>query len=120
MRFLIIFSFRCWASLLVVFFLSITIVVGQDKTVSVYQDERETSDRNNVTLAPDFFVPAGKTVRIFTCFRFTEPFVFSGTTSTDQNYVSTKVFKVPGVNESNLNAARQSSEVNQSIAYFDG
>jgi RHS repeat-associated protein len=113
-------TLRCWTSYLVVFYLSMNIAISQDKTVSVYQDEREISAPRSVTLHPGFFVPAGKTVRIFTGFSFTESVPFAGTPSLNQNFVSSRVFKVAGVNESNLNAIRRSFEVNQSIDYFDG
>eukprot|EP01133_Synstelium_polycarpum_P013089 gene13089-15396_t len=74
----------------------------------------------SITLTDGFFVPAGKTVRIFTGFSFKECRDFTSTASADQNYISTKIFKVAGVNEQNINVLRSICEVNQTIQYFDG
>ncbi|MDQ0636544.1 RHS repeat-associated protein [Pedobacter sp. W3I1] len=44
---------------------------------------------------------------------------FSATASTDQNYISTRIFKTAGINPDNLTGLT-TCEVNETIQYFDG
>jgi RHS repeat-associated protein len=91
---------------------------GQDTALSSYSNQTEIKARRSITLLPGFTIPAGKTVRIF-IESMPMPF-FASQLSADQNYVSTRIFKVPGVNNSNLDISRKADEVNQSVQYIDG
>nr|WP_315423729.1 DUF6443 domain-containing protein [uncultured Pedobacter sp.] len=50
---------------------------------------------------------------------FKECTAFSSIASEDQNYISTKIFKVPGIDPGNL-SGRSVCEVNEQIQYLDG
>jgi RHS repeat-associated protein len=93
---------------------------GQDKYLSSYNNETEIKASGSVTLANGFYIPTGKSVRIFTSASFKQCAPFAGAPSSSQNYVSTRVFKIPGVNNSNINDARDICDVNQTVLYFDG
>jgi len=89
----------------------------QHKTYSVYGNQPELSASGSVTLLPGFHAPAGSGLRIFIqddC----GPLL--STPSSNQNYVLTRTFRVPGVNAQNLNDARTLCQENQTIQYFDG
>lgn len=103
-------------SLLLVF--GVTILKAQShKTLNAYNNQTEIKASGSVSLTDGFFVPFGKNVRIFTEPELCIP--FSGIASTGQNYISTKVFKKPGMTVANLNDTISVCEVNQSIQYFD-
>ncbi|SMC74991.1 DUF6443 domain-containing protein [Pedobacter africanus] len=87
---------------------------------SVYNNETEIKGIQSVTLTNGFHIPAGKTVRIFTGASFKECVPFLSSLSADQNYVSTRIFKMPKVNAANIDSARSTCEVNQTVQYFDG
>ncbi|WP_254505465.1 hypothetical protein, partial [Salmonella enterica] len=77
----------------------------------------------SVTLKDGFYIPAGKTVRIYVggiSFKNCIP-VFAGIPSVNQNYISIKTFKTPNVfTEADANATFSVCDVNQNIQYFDG
>jgi RHS repeat-associated protein len=93
---------------------------AQHITRNLYSDEAEIQASGSVTLADGFYVPQNKNLRVFTGYSFRECAAFLSTPSAEQNYVSTKVFKVAGVTEVNLNSPRNTCEVNQTIQYIDG
>ncbi|MGQ7855272.1 DUF6443 domain-containing protein [Pedobacter sp. WC2501] len=88
------------------------------KVVSVYNGESEISAPLSVTLTDGFHTTGP--VRIFTTglsYRNCVPFVSAASSS--QNYISTRVFKQPGIDPNNL-SGRSICEVNETIQYFDG
>jgi len=88
------------------------------KVVSVYNGESEISAPSSVTLIDGFHTTGP--VRIFTTglsYRSCVPFVSSA--SSGQNYISTRIFKQPGIDPNNL-SGRSVCEVNETIQYFDG
>eukprot|EP01132_Coremiostelium_polycephalum_P011126 gene11126-13624_t len=93
---------------------------AQHITRNSYNNESVIQATGSVTLTDGFYIPAGKTVRIFTGFSFAKCVDQINNPSANQNYVSTRVFKAPGVNEQNLNTQRNTCQVNQTIQYFDG
>nr|WP_199080621.1 DUF6443 domain-containing protein [Pedobacter sp. ASV19] len=93
----------------------------QDKVVSNYSNESEISAPGSVTLKAGFYIPSGNTVRIYTTgISYIKCIPSIGSPSIKQNYVSTRIFKMAGVNSVNLDSARSTCEVNQAIQYFDG
>ncbi len=108
---------------LMIMLLSLFIFTGtkaQHITLNSYSNQTEIKATGSVTLTDGFYIPAGKIVRIFTGASFQECVPFLSTASADQNYISTKIFKVAGVDNSNINSARSTCEVNQTIQYIDG
>jgi RHS repeat-associated protein len=115
---LIKYSFAVVASL---FLASNTQAQVQDNIVNIYSNETEITGKASVTLKPGFYIPSGKNVRIYiTGISFKNCATFAGVPSANQNYISTRVFKVPNVSDANIDAQRNVCEVNQSIQYFDG
>ncbi|KIA92321.1 hypothetical protein OC25_16675 [Pedobacter kyungheensis] len=89
------------------------------KVVSVHNGESEISAPSSVTLIDGFHTTGA--VRIFTTgLSYLNCQQLSSTPSTNQNYILTRSFKVPGVNENTLGNSRNLCEENQSIQYFDG
>ena len=89
----------------------------QHKTYSIYNNQTELSASGSVTLLPNFHAPSGSNLRIFIQ---EDCGPLSSTPSSNQNYILTRIFKVPGVNAQNLNDARTLCQENQAIQYFDG
>ncbi|MBB6240457.1 hypothetical protein HDC90_005134, partial [Pedobacter sp. AK013] len=88
------------------------------KVVSVYNGESEISAPSSVTLTDGFHTMGP--VRIFTTgLSYLNCQPLSSTPSTNQNYISTKIFKQPGIDPNNL-SGRSICEVNETIQYFDG
>jgi hypothetical protein len=90
------------------------------RILNVYNNETEINATESVTLTDGFHIPAGKNVRIFTGASFKECVPFLSTPSADQNYISTKIFKMPRVTALNIDSARSTCEVNQTVQYIDG
>jgi RHS repeat-associated protein len=89
-------------------------------TYNSYNNQLELKASSSVTLLPGFTVPLGSTLRVYIDpINLVFPVQISSL-SASQNYVSTRIYKMPGVNNSNLDSARNVSQVNQSVAYFDG
>ncbi|WP_199141976.1 DUF6443 domain-containing protein, partial [Pedobacter sp. ASV12] len=59
-------------------------------------------------------------MRIFTGASFQLCNPLASSPSANQNYVLSRVFKIAGVNSSNINASRSVCEENQAIQYLDG
>ncbi|PTT01816.1 sugar-binding protein, partial [Pedobacter sp. HMWF019] len=98
---------------------------GQDREVSIYNNEAEITARGSVTLKPGFYIPSGKTVRIYTTGLSFEKCVAAintlNTVSANQNYILTKTFKKPGILTDNDTRQNLSTcEVNQTVQYIDG
>ena len=106
-------------SLLTLLYLGTSVFVRaqQHKTYSVYNNQTELSASGSITLLPNFNVPSGSNLRIFIQ---DDCGPLSSTPSSNQNYILTRIFKVPGVNAQNLNDARTLCQENQAIQYFDG
>ncbi len=85
-----------------------------------YNNEAEIKTTGSVTLTDGFYVPMGKSVRIFTGMSFTECVNLVSNPSVNQNYMRTRIFKEPGVTEANLDATRSTCNVNETIQYVDG
>ncbi|MBB5621512.1 RHS repeat-associated protein [Pedobacter cryoconitis] len=96
--------------------------VSQDIVLSTYSDQTEITAKGSVTLKPGFYIPAGKTVRIFTAASFLNWANLSSNPSSDQNYILTRVFKKEGVKDDATAALNtyKTHEVNQTVQYFDG
>jgi RHS repeat-associated protein len=90
----------------------------QNLELSVYSNQTEIKSTGSIRLLPGFTIPAGSTVRIY--IESVPTAIFASSPSSDQNYVSSKIFKVAGVNSGNIINARSASEVNQTIQYVDG
>jgi len=97
-------------------------VYGQDTTLSVYNNQTEIKAYGSITLLPGFTIPAGRTVRIYIpTINFVKVDQFRGIPSTDQNYISTKTFKVEGIlTDADVTGSRNTNEVMQTVNYFDG
>ncbi|WP_316810334.1 DUF6443 domain-containing protein [Pedobacter heparinus] len=92
---------------------------AQHITLNVYNNQNEIKASGSITLTDGFYIPAGNSVHIFT----TGPvqcIPFAGVPSINQNYISTRLFKMPGVKMSNIDSSRSNCEVNQAVQYFDG
>lgn len=89
----------------------------EHKTYSAYSGQSELVAGKSITLLDGFHVTQGSNVRIYIGFSC-EPFVSAP--SLNRNYIITRTFKIPGVNASNLNAARNLCEENQVVQYYDG
>ncbi|TDQ11562.1 DUF6443 domain-containing protein [Pedobacter metabolipauper] len=90
---------------------------SQNISLSAYTGQTEIKAPGSITLLPGFHIPAGNNVHIFIgpgCELIPVSF------SSNQNYVLTNVYKVPGVNSLNLSTPRATCEVNQVVSYFDG
>ncbi|SMC75592.1 DUF6443 domain-containing protein [Pedobacter africanus] len=121
-RYLNLMPERAWKYITVCLLTGFTGANAQHITRNAYNNETEIKATGSVTLTDGFHIPAGKTVRIFTGASFKECVPFAGILSTDQNYVSTKIFKVPQVLTDNdvALAGRSTCDVNQTVQYFDG
>ncbi|CAH0277110.1 tRNA nuclease WapA [Pedobacter sp. Bi27] len=88
------------------------------KVVSVYNGESEISAPLSVTLTDGFHTTGS--VRIFTTgLSYINCVPFVSAASNGQNYISTRIFKQPGMDPNNL-SGRSICEVNETIQYFDG
>ena len=88
------------------------------KVVSVYNGESEISAPLSVKLIDGFHTTGP--VRIFTTgLSYVNCVPFVSAASSSQNYISTRVFKQPGIDPNNL-SGRSICEVNETIQYFDG
>ncbi|SDL31440.1 RHS repeat-associated core domain-containing protein [Pedobacter steynii] len=95
----------------------------QDRTVNIYNNETEITAKGSITLKDGFYIPAGKTVRIYTTGLSFEKYVpVLNSVSVNQNYILTRTFKRPGIfTDTDIAAGgRNTSEVNQTVQYFDG
>ncbi|PTT02576.1 sugar-binding protein [Pedobacter sp. HMWF019] len=108
----------CW--LLLINVLQAKAQVPQTVVKNNYNNETEIKATNSVTLTDGFFVPLGKSVRIFTGMSFAECINLVSNPSANQNYIRTRVFKEPGVTEANIDAPRSVCNVNETIQYVDG
>ncbi|WP_230147655.1 DUF6443 domain-containing protein, partial [Pedobacter sp. Bi27] len=88
------------------------------KVISAYNGESEISAPLSVTLTDGFHTTGP--VRIFTTgLSYVNCVPFISAASSGQNYISTRIFKQPGMDPNNL-SGRTSCEVNETIQYFDG
>jgi len=97
----------------------------QDREVSVYNNDTEITARGSVTLKPGFYIPSGKTVRIYTTGLSFEKCVAAfntlNTVSANQNYILTKTFKKKGIlTDGDTQQSLSTCEVNQTVQYIDG
>ncbi|MBB6499989.1 DUF6443 domain-containing protein [Pedobacter cryoconitis] len=95
----------------------------KDIVLNKYSNQTEITASGSVTLNPGFEIPEGNNVWIYTAVNFLNCTPFAGgNPGLYQNYVSTRVFKIPGVfTETDVNAGgRSTCEVNQTIQYYDG
>ncbi|TKC05249.1 DUF6443 domain-containing protein [Pedobacter frigoris] len=95
-------------------------VSAQHITLNTYSGQTEIKASGSVTLADGFYIPAGNTVRIFTGGSFQDCTPLAWTPSMNQNYIRSRVFKVAGVNSTNIDNVRSVCEVNQTVQYLDG
>ena len=95
-------------------------VSGQHLSLSNYNNETEIKAAKSITLTDGFYIPSGKTVRIFTDASLKQIVNQVGQPSSNQNYISTKVFKESNVTKENINDQRNVYEVSQTVQYFDG
>ncbi|PYF74244.1 DUF6443 domain-containing protein [Pedobacter nutrimenti] len=93
---------------------------AQHITRNSYNNESVIQATGSVTLTDGFYIPVGKTVRIFTAVSFANCVDQINNPSANQNYISTRIFKVRGVKPQNIDSLRKTCEVNQTIQYFDG
>jgi RHS repeat-associated protein len=97
----------------------------QDREVSVYNNDTEITARGSVTLKPGFYIPSGKTVRIYTTGLSFEKCVAAintlNTVSANQNYILTKTFKKKGIlTDGDTRQDLSTCDVNQTVQYIDG
>ncbi|NQX38363.1 RHS repeat-associated core domain-containing protein [Pedobacter steynii] len=92
----------------------------EGKILDRYNNEKEIKDPISVTLKPGFFIPKGSEVRIFTGTSFVQNVPSAWSPSVNQNYIRTRVFKMPNVSSQNIDSARNTSELNQTVQYIDG
>jgi RHS repeat-associated protein len=97
----------------------------QDREVSVYNNDTEITARGSVTLKPGFYIPSGKTVRIYTTGLSFEKCVAAfntlTTASANQNYILTKTFKRKGIlTDGDTRQDLSTCDVNQTVQYIDG
>ncbi|NQX40647.1 RHS repeat-associated core domain-containing protein [Pedobacter steynii] len=92
----------------------------EHKTLNIYKNEKTISATKSVTLKDGFFVPRDSEVHIFTAPDFMESVLSAWLPSKNQNYVRTRLFKMPDVNPGNIDSARNTREVNQTVQYIDG
>ena len=100
--------------------LSGTAMAQQHITLSSYTGQAQIKATGSVTLTDGFQIPYGNNVRIFTGASFQQCELLTFQPSATQNYVLSRVFKIAGVNSSNINASRSVCEENQTIQYIDG
>ncbi|MDQ0638344.1 RHS repeat-associated protein [Pedobacter sp. W3I1] len=91
-------------------------------SLNTYSGQAEISDPQSITLTDGFFAPSGSNLRIFigqSSFTCTP---LGAVLSGNQNYVSAKVFRIPGVmNANDASAASLTNcDVTQTVQYFDG
>lgn len=96
-------------------------IKAQHITLNNYSNQTEIKAAGSITLTDGFYIPYGQNVKIFIDGDLLNCSVaHSGTPSANQNYISTRIFKVPGVNTTNIDVSRKVCEVNQAVQYFDG
>ena len=95
-------------------------VNDQHCTFPSYNNETQIRAAKSVTLTDGFYIPAGKTVRIFTGTSFEQVENQAGHPSSNQNYISTKIIKKEGVTNETVGHPRNVYEVSQTVQYFDG
>jgi hypothetical protein len=118
------YSFAALAALLLPAF-TVHAQQEQDREVSVYNNDTEITARGSVTLKPGFYIPSGKTVRIYTTGLSFEKCVAAfntlNTVSANQNYILTKTFKKKGIlTDGDTQQSLSTCEVNQTVQYIDG
>jgi len=104
-------------------FLSIGDVYAQQDTVlNAYTGQTEISAKGSVKLTAGFYIPTGKTVRVFIRNGFDNWANLRSKPTTDQNYILTRTFKTPFVMDAAAagSNAYKAHEVNQTIQYIDG
>jgi len=109
--------FKQFLLVVVLFFCSFFSSFGQNISLNSYSNQTEIKASGSITLTSGFYVPSGNSVRIYidqSC----SP--LGSSASANQNYVSTRVFKVPGVTNNNIDNAWSVCDANQTIQYFDG
>ncbi|OWK68845.1 DUF6443 domain-containing protein, partial [Pedobacter sp. AJM] len=100
------------------------LLIGMQQTnaqlvVSQYNNESEISALNSVTLVNGFHATGN--VRIFTTgVSYKNCDVQVSNPSNDQNYILTRTFREPNVNNNNVGTIRGICGENQTIQYFDG
>jgi RHS repeat-associated protein len=97
-----------------------TKVDAQHLTLNVYSNQTEITATESITLIDGFHVPPGKNVRIFTAPSFKVCVPLTWVPDNGQNYVRSRTFKVSGVTFNNVDSARGTCEVNQTVQYVDG
>jgi RHS repeat-associated protein len=114
-----------FAALASIFLASNTHAQVQDNIVNIYSNETEITGKASVTLKDGFYIPSGKTVRIYTTGLSFEKCVAAfntlTTVSANQNYILTKTFKKKGIlTDSDTRQNLSTCEVNQTVQYIDG
>nr|WP_199081963.1 DUF6443 domain-containing protein [Pedobacter sp. ASV19] len=114
-----------FAALASIFLASNTHAQVQDNIVNIYNNETEITGKASVTLKDGFYIPSGKTVRIYTTGLSFEKCVAAintlNTVSANQNYILTKTFKRKGIlTDGDTQQNLSTCEVNQTVQYFDG
>jgi hypothetical protein len=97
-----------------------TLMAQEGKVLTQYKGETEIKDPVSITLKSGFFIPEGQNVRIYTGRSFENNVPSLWSPSVNQNYIRSRVFKMPGVNSQNIDSERNTSEVNQTVQYIDG
>lgn len=105
---------------LTLFFLGTGVSQAQEsnKTLSKYNGEAEIRANGSVRLISGFHVPSGSSVRIFTRASFQNCVPYSSTATKTQNFISTRIFKNPGLTPEQTGLTL--CDVNETIQYFDG
>lgn len=89
----------------------------QNVVLNSYSGQTEIKASESITLKDGFYIPAGNSVRLYIDPNLYNCVPFASTPSSNQNYISTKIFKIPGVfTDNDVNAAgRSTCDVNQVV-----
>lgn len=109
---------RILLALALLFFSSNMAFTQQNISLSSYNGQSEIKGSGSITLTNGFHVPEGNNLRVFTTLQNCT--ILNSAPSNNQNYILTRIFKIAGVNNLNINDLRNNCEENQTVQYFDG
>ncbi|HWW40854.1 DUF6443 domain-containing protein, partial [Pedobacter sp.] len=112
-----------YSCVLVVALSSFLEVKSQDTVLTAYNNQAEIKAKRSVTLKDGFYIPSGRTVWIhISGMSFERCDQFLSLPSVNQNFISTKTFKKPGVltDDDTKRDGLKTCEVSQTIEYLDG
>jgi len=111
------------ASVVLLLFVSRANAQVQDTILTAYNNQAEITAKRSVTLKDGFYVPSGKTAWVHIAgLSFEKCTKLLSLPSVNQNFVSTKIFKNPGIlkDEDTRSTDLTNCDVSQTIQYLDG